>query len=125
MCGTCKDGIQPSTSQAAFMFDFANLAPSLPLPLAAQPPPPYAPCMTPPNIARILEEEALALDFATFNVRSALAGWAEARRRWESAGSHIEDWEELVGVSLRPIMHQRFATKMHHRFAAKVHRPVR
>ncbi len=28
-------------------------------------------------------------------------------------------------VSLRPIMHRRFATKMHHRFAAKVHRPVR
>ncbi len=31
----------------------------------------------------------------------------------------------LFLVSLRPIMHQRFATKMHHRFAAKVHRPVR
>ncbi len=53
--------------------------------------------MTPPNIARILEEEALALDSAALSVRTALAGWAEARRRWEAAGSHIEGWEELVG----------------------------
>ncbi len=53
--------------------------------------------MTPPNIARILEEEARALDSDELSVRAALAGWREARRRWEAAGSHIEGWEELVG----------------------------
>ncbi|MDP9379492.1 MAG: hypothetical protein M3Q29_04950 [Chloroflexota bacterium] len=53
--------------------------------------------MTSPNIARILEDEAIALDSAALSVRSALAGWAEARRRWEAADSHIEDWDELVG----------------------------
>ncbi len=47
----------------------------------------------------------------------------DAERKGASSQPDI-DYREL-SVSLRPIMHQRFATKMHHRFAAKVHRPVR
>ncbi len=30
-------------------------------------------------------------------VRAGVARWVQARAQWEAVGSHIEDWEHVVG----------------------------